>query len=250
MANAYIDQPSEVRKSDALNNELLEQYVRKTISGLTGSMQVKQFKGGASNLTYQLDFDNRSIILRCPPPGTKAKSAHDMGREFNIMQKLKPVFPFVPEMIVHCTDETLIGREFYLMEKLNGIIPRANFPKGLQLSPKQCRELCIHFVDKLIALHSVDIKQCGLDTIGKGSGYVARQINGWSERYTKALTPNVATGEGVMNWLKKKMPEDVSSCLIHGDYRLDNAVLNPNNPVEITAILDWEMATIGDPLMD
>lgn len=245
-----LDQPSTLREADSFNTEAVQAFVLQHAPHAQGDMQVRQFKGGASNLTYQLDFDNASFIMRTPPPGTKAKSAHDMGREFRIMQKLKPVYPTVPDMIAFCTDESLIGREFYLMQKLVGIIPRANLPKDVKLSEQQVRSLCTHVIDKLVELHKVDYAAAGLQDLGKGAGYVQRQITGWCDRYQKALTPNVPACQRVMDWLKNNMPADVATCIIHGDFRFDNVVLDANEPTRVIGVLDWEMATLGDPLMD
>ena len=246
----YLDRAVDVRTGDEINADAVSAFVREHVPGLTGDMQVKQFKGGASNLTYQLDSDNASFILRCAPMGTKAKSAHDMWREYNVMQKLKPVYPYVPHMIAFCRDESLIGREFYIMEKLNGIIPRAELPRGLEMSEADVRKLCTNVIDKMIELHKVDYQAAGLADLGKGAGYVQRQISGWSERYIKARTENVPDCARVMKWLAEHMPEDIATCVIHGDFRFDNVVLDPDDPTHVIGVLDWEMATLGDPLMD
>jgi aminoglycoside phosphotransferase (APT) family kinase protein len=168
----YLDKAADVRTGDEINAEAVSKFVKEHVPGLEGAMKVHQFKGGASNLTYQLDFDNASFIMRCPPAGTKAKSAHDMGREFTVMQKLKPVYPYVPDMIALTRDESIIGREFYIMEKLIGIIPRANLPKGMDMSEEQVRKLCTNVIDKMIELHKVDYNAAGLADLGKGAGYV------------------------------------------------------------------------------
>jgi aminoglycoside phosphotransferase (APT) family kinase protein len=246
----YLDKAADVRTGDEINAEAVSKFVKEHVPGLEGAMKVHQFKGGASNLTYQLDFDNASFIMRCPPAGTKAKSAHDMGREFTVMQKLKPVYPYVPDMIALTRDESIIGREFYIMEKLIGIIPRANLPKGMDMSEEQVRKLCTNVIDKMIELHKVDYNAAGLADLGKGAGYVQRQISGWSDRYIKAKTDNVPDFARVMKWLGDHMPQDIATCVIHGDFRFDNVVLDPADPTRVIGVLDWEMATLGDPLMD
>ncbi|HLP20470.1 MAG TPA: phosphotransferase family protein [Chitinophagales bacterium] len=245
-----IDQPKDTREEDKLDEKVIVEFLRSQNVDIKGNLQIKQFLGGASNLTYQLNFDNTSLILRTSPTGTKAKGAHDMGREFNIMQKLKPVYPYVPQMIAFCKDEALIGREFYVMEKLTGIIPRANLPKEINLNKDEVRSLCLSVIDKLIELHQVDIYKTGLNELGKGTGYCKRQIDGWTERYKKAKTWNVPSCNYVMDWLKANIPTEERSCLIHNDFRFDNVVLDVNNPMHVIGVLDWEMATIGDPLMD
>lgn len=250
MTHSIIDSPKDVRAEDKLNEAAVSAFVKQHVATLQGTMQIKQFRGGASNLTYQLDFENASYILRTAPAGTKAKGAHDMGREYNIMKQLKPVYPYVPDMIAFCNDESIIGRDFYVMEKLVGIIPRANMPRGLELTPVETKQLCLNVIDKLIELHQVDIQATGLNALGKGTGYAQRQIDGWTERYKKVPTWNVPKCNYVMDWLKANVPTAERSCLIHNDYRLDNVVLDANNPMKVIGVLDWEMATIGDPLMD
>jgi aminoglycoside phosphotransferase (APT) family kinase protein len=173
-----------------------------------------------------------------------------MGREYRLQAALKPVYPYVPEVLLHSDDESIVGAQFYVMEKLNGLIPRTNMPRGLDLSEQQCRELCFNALDSMIELHQVDYKAAGLDQIGKGEGYTERQIRGWTHRYNKAKTWNVPSGNGVIQWLADNMPETETICLTHNDFRLDNLVLDAAQPTKIIGVLDWELATLGDPLMD
>ncbi len=207
----WIDRPQEVRSEDALDLVEIRNFLGQHLPNLEGELRLRQFRGGASNLTYLLEFDNAEYILRCPPKGAKAKSAHDMGREFRIMKQLKPVYPYVPEMVAFCEDTSLIGREFYIMEKLSGIIPRANLPKDLNLSREQTRQLCLNVIDKLIELHQIDPEQAGLLQFGKGAGYAQRQIAGWSDRYRKAKTWNVPSGRSVMDWLAANIPAKLNT---------------------------------------
>jgi aminoglycoside phosphotransferase (APT) family kinase protein len=250
MSSKLIDQPKDVRAEDALDINAVDGFVKAHYPAAHGKLEIKQFRGGASNLTYQLNFENISLILRTSPKGTKAKGAHDMAREYKIMQRLKPSYPYVPQMIALCSDEAVIGREFYVMEKISGIIPRANLPKELSLSETAVRTLCTNVIDKLIELHRVDIESTGLNELGKGAGYCQRQIDGWTERYKKAKTWNVPSCNYVMDYLKANVPKNENSCFIHNDFRFDNVVLDENNPTKIIGVLDWEMATIGDPMMD
>ncbi len=250
-ASPYSDRPRAVRAEDALDAHKIQLFLQeKTTLDVQGTLEIQQFQGGASNLTYQLAFDNQQFILRCPPKGTKAKGAHDMKREFNIMQCLKPVYPCVPTMLAYSDDAHIVGREFYVMEKIQGIIPRANLPKGLELNPIEVRQLCLNSLDKLIALHQLDIEATGLSAFGKGQGYAQRQIEGWCARYDKAKTWNVPNCRRVMDFLQANVPTQERNCFIHNDFRFDNLVLNPENPLEVIGVLDWEMATVGDPLMD
>jgi aminoglycoside phosphotransferase (APT) family kinase protein len=214
-----------------------------------GLPEVRQFSGGASNLTYLLRYPDRELILRRPPVGTKARGAHDMGREFRIQRGLAPVFPQVPRMVAYCNDESVIGSEFYVMERVVGTIPRRS-ELGVELTPEQVRQLGFTLVDTLLDLHRVDPAAAGLGDLGKGEGYVERQVGGWSNRYRKAKTWNVPSFEKVMAWLEANRPADTGICVIHNDFRLDNVVLAADHPLKIVGVLDWELATLGDPLMD
>lgn len=247
---SFQDQGGQVREGEALNLPAVDAWLKQQVPHLQGLPQVTQFAGGASNWTYRLEYPNGDYILRRPPAGTKAKGAHDMGREFRVQSALKPVYPVVPDMVGLCTDESVTGSEFYVMQRIAGIIPRKNLPKGLVLNAATTRQLCQNVLDKLVELHQVDVKATGLDSLGKGSGYCRRQIEGWSERYRKARTWNVPSYERVMAWLKERTPEDVANVVIHNDWRFDNVVLDEQDPTRVIGVLDWEMATLGDPLMD
>ncbi|WP_268796610.1 phosphotransferase family protein [Pseudomonas huanghezhanensis] len=248
---ALTDTSTEVRSGEELDAVLIDPYLKSHIPGLNGLPVISQFPGGASNLTYLLTYPGQELVLRRPPFGHKAKSAHDMGREFRILNQLKDAFPYCPKAYVHCTDETIIGAEFYVMERVNGIILRSDLPAELDLDPQQTEALCKSFVDKLVDLHQVDYTACGLGDLGKPQGYVERQIRGWTERYEKARTPDAPGWQRVAAWLAEKQPPDhpVSS-LVHNDYRFDNVILDPQNPMQIIGVLDWELTTLGDPLMD
>ena len=244
------DKGGRVRAGEELDMARVDAWMKGRVPHLQGQAEVTQFSGGASNWTYRLKYANGDYILRRPPAGTKAKGAHDMGREFRVQQALKPVYPVVPTMIGLCEDESVTGSEFYVMERIAGIIPRKNMPRGLKLDVATTRTLCTNVLDKLLELHRVDVKASGLDSLGKGSGYCRRQIEGWSERYTRARTWNVPSYKRVMAWLKERTPEDVANVVIHNDWRFDNVVLSEQDPTHVIGVLDWEMATLGDPLMD
>ncbi|MEO6587654.1 MAG: phosphotransferase family protein, partial [Knoellia sp.] len=218
--------------------------------GIDGTPEVRQFKGGASNLTYLLRYPTRDLILRRPPGGTKAKGAHDMRRESDIQASLGHVYDQVPAIVAYCGDDSVIGSEFYVMERLVGTILRRDIPASLGLSPDGVNLLCHRALDTLIDLHRVDVDAAGLGSLGKGPGYVERQVTGWSSRYRKARTPNVGSFEQVMEWLDAHRPEDIGQVLIHNDFRFDNLVLAEHDPTHVVGVLDWEMATVGDPLMD
>ena len=248
---ALNDQSTRIRDGEELDAAIIDSYLKAHIPGLSGEPQISQFPGGASNLTYLLEYPQQEFVLRRPPFGHKAKSAHDMGREYRILNQLNAGFPYCPKAYVHCTDESVIGSEFYVMERVNGIILRADLPAELNFSPAQTSQLCKSFIDKLVELHNVDYQACGLGDLGKPEGYVARQISGWSDRYEKALTPDAPLWTEVKAWLNEKMPADhPKSAIVHNDYRFDNVILDPRDPQRIIGVLDWELTTLGDPLMD
>lgn len=250
MSNNVVDDAGEIRRGEELDIAAVDAWLKLSLPELRGTPKVTQYPSGASNWTYRLQYANDDLILRRPPAGTKAKSAHDMGREFRIQQALKPVFPFVPEMRAHCTDLSVIGAEFYAMQRLAGIIPRKNLPRGVDLAEGQVRQLCLNVLDTLIALHRVDHRAAGLAEIGKGAGYAARQIEGWSKRYQNARTWNVPRGDRIMRWLADNLPARERICVTHNDFRFDNVVLDAGDPTRVIGVLDWELATLGDPLMD
>jgi len=246
-----LDQPGSVREENAFDPGAILPFLRQHLPDLPdGAVTLKQFQGGASNLTYQLTVGDRSMILRRPPSGTKPKSGHDMGREFRVMEKLHAVFP-CPRPLAYCADPTLIGAEFYVMEKLEGVILRRDPPNPALYSPERARQLCRNLVDTQIRLHSLDFRAIGLGDLGHPEGYVARQIGGWCDRFAKAWTDDVPKYEPIMAWLRQHMPADSPAPgIIHNDYRFDNVVLSPVDGLSIIGVLDWEMCTLGDPLMD
>jgi len=239
-----------VREGEELDLAAVESFLKSAIPDLDGPLEVAQFPSGASNLTYLVKAGDREMVLRRPPRGRKAKSAHDMSREVRVLTALAGVYPYVPKVLAFCDDPDVLGCDFYLMERLDGIILRKNLPREMNLSREETTQLCRNVVDRLIDLHSIDYRAAGLGDLGKPEGYVRRQIEGWSRRFVDAPTPNAPSYERVMRWLEEKMPPEFGACVIHGDYRFDNVVLNPDNPLEVIGVLDWEMATIGDPLMD
>jgi aminoglycoside phosphotransferase (APT) family kinase protein len=249
--NATADQARAVRDEDAFDIARVDAFLKQHIEGLDGTPTVKQFPGGASNLTYLLEYANRELVLRRPPRGAKAKSAHDMMREARVMAALKPSYPYVPAILARCDDDSVIGQDFYVMERLRGTILRRDLPAELSLDANAVRALCLGFVDRLIELHQVDATQPALRELGKGEGYIARQLAGWSERWRQAGTEGSDPCEDLIAWLTLHQPaHDNTSCVIHNDFRFDNVVLAPDNPLTIIGVLDWELATIGDPLMD
>ena len=207
--------------------------------------EVTQFRSGASNLTYLLRYPGRELVLRKPPVGTKAASAHDMKREYLIQSRLQAVYPLVPNMIALCEDHLVMGSDFYVMDRVVGQIFRRDMPEGI--TAPDISVMADSLINGLVQLHAVD--SAILQELNKGAGYVQRQVEGWSKRYRNALTDDVPSAEKLMAWLSANQSADVGSCIIHGDWRIDNMVFDLGN-ARIAGVLDWELATVGDPLMD
>jgi len=253
------DDSRPVREEDAFDVEAVTAWLSGNAADwarerLDGIPQVRQFPGGASNLTYLLSWTGLDLILRRPPAGVKAAGAHDMGREFRIQSALAPVFPYVARMVAFCDDESVIGSDFYVMERLEGTILRKELP--WELSEEQASTLCANALDVLVDLHSVDVGSVPeLTGMNRGPGYVGRQVSGWIGRFDRARTDDTGDWSDVTAWLEQHQPDDVAQRLIHNDFRFDNLVLAPDDTprqrsLRIVGVLDWEMATVGDPLMD
>ena len=249
MGNA--DQAGAIRSGEGIDSAQVESFLKDSIPGLQGPMAIQQFPSGHSNLTYLITFGDRELVLRRPPFGTKAKTAHDMGREYRVLSALKSIYPYCPRAMAYTEDTSIIGCPFYVMERIRGVIVRREFPPGFEDSPDKIRNLCRNLVQVQHELHAIDFHEAGLENFGKPTGYVERQVNGWCKRYREARTPDAPDCEDIMAWLQDKMPPDSDqAAIIHNDFKFDNVVLDPDNPGKIIGVLDWEMATLGDPLMD
>jgi aminoglycoside phosphotransferase (APT) family kinase protein len=245
----FSDQPSAVRDGQAFDVARLEPWLRANVPGVDGAVSVEQFGRGFSNLTYLIRAGGRELVLRRAPPGVKIKSAHDMGREYRILSGLAKVWHKSPKPLARCDDEALIGTPFYVMERVRGVILRKALPAGLTLDAATMKRLSESLVDTLAEIHGTDLAAAGLGDLGKPEGYVERQITGWAERYEKAKTDDVADFDEVRRWLVANRPADSAGTLIHNDFKYDNVVLDEKLQ-GVAAVLDWEMATLGDPLMD
>lgn len=246
-----IDEAKAPREGEALDEIKLESWLRDCLPGLTGALEVTQFPGGASNLTYLIKVGDRELVLRRPPFGANVASAHDMGREYRVLSRLNAVFPQAPKPLAYCEDEDVLGAKFYVMERIKGIILRRELPRELEFGPQQCRALSESLIDVQYALHNIDYEAAELGELGRPAGYVERQVKGWDGRWDKARTDDVPDAPDVRAWLMDKLPGDSGYVgIIHNDYKFDNVILDPENPTRIIGVLDWEMATLGDPLMD
>ena len=246
-----IDQPAEVREEERIDLSRIEPFLRRTLLDAAGSISIFQFPKGHSNLTYLVRVGDREVVLRRPPFGVKVKTAHDMKREYDILSALNGVYARAPKPIAFCDDDSLIGAKFYLMERVRGVILRGDKPPaGVTFSPELLRKTSTALVDNLADLHAVDVTRPALAAIGRPQGYVGRQVAGWSERYFNAKTDEIPGVEAVAAWLSANMPRESGAAVIHNDYKYDNVTLDPSDLTRIVAVFDWEMATVGDPLMD
>ncbi|MGQ0384489.1 MAG: phosphotransferase family protein [Gammaproteobacteria bacterium] len=248
---SLVDEAAAPRAGEALDAAVLGEYLAERLPGLALPLAVRQFPSGFSNLSYLLTAGEREMVLRRPPSGTRPKSGHDMGREFRVLSALAGRFAQSPRPLVCCDEESVIGAPFYVVERIRGIILRRDYPPGLHPAPALVQAQQLALVDVLAKLHALDWRAAGLAEFGRPEGYVARQVEGWSERYARARTADAADAAAVTAWLAAGQPPCVPrAALIHNDYKLDNVVFDAGEPGRLIGVLDWEMATLGDPLMD
>jgi aminoglycoside phosphotransferase (APT) family kinase protein len=246
-----LDATKPVRAGEELALERLSAYFRERWPEAgSGPLRVEQFPEGYSNLTYLVRCGEQEFVLRRPPFGNEVKAAHDMGREFRVLSSLAPAFPSAPKPCLFCDDASVLGAPFYVMERRRGVILRKKAPPELAASPALARGLGESFVDHLARLHALDYQAIGLGDLGRPEGFIGRQVAGWTKRYQQAQTSDVPPMAQVAQWLAAQAPGESGAALIHNDYKYDNLVLEPSDLTRIVGVLDWEMATIGDPLMD
>lgn len=245
-----IDQPATTRSGEELDQEKLSQFLKSQLPSLQGEMEVKQFPGGYSNLTYALTFGKEEFVLRRPPAGAKIKSGHDMGREHKILSALYPTYGKAPKPTLFVEDESIIGSPFYLMERVKGVILRYHMPKEMHPDAELMSSISASWLDTLVELHAINFEEVGLGDLGRPDGYVKRQIEGWGKRYFNAKTDEIPKLEKALKWLVDNQPVESNGALIHNDFKYDNLILSASDWTKVEAVLDWEMATIGDPLMD
>jgi aminoglycoside phosphotransferase (APT) family kinase protein len=247
-----------VRSSEHLDWDALAAYARPRLRATLGErfdesspFTVEQFPGGHSNLTYLLRFGGQEFVMRRPPFGPLALKAHDMAREYRVLEAVHAVFPLAPRPFVLCEDESVLGSIFYIMERRHGMVVRFEEPPELTNRPDERRRVSEAMVAALAALHNVDISAPNLSALGKPSGFVERQVSGWTERWKRSQTSVLAEMDMLASWLSAHLPSDPARpTLVHGDFKLDNVMLDKGDPGRIVAVFDWEMSAIGDPLVD
>ena len=245
-----IDEPKEVRDGEDLPLDVLKEYLN-SHNFNTKYLSVKQFPSGYSNLTYFLKTDTKEYVLRRPPFGADSlKGGHDMSREYRVLSKLKTEFKKVPDVHIYTEDKSIIGAPFYIMDCVKGYILRPNLLQENSPDADTISKIADSLIDTLVSLHKVDIDKSNLNDFGRIDGYVSRQISGWTERYFHAKTDEIPEMEFVAKWLDENQPKESGKAIIHNDFKYDNAVLDINDPTKVISVLDWEMSTLGDPLMD
>ena len=241
------DAPRGIRPGEELDAAKLSAYLDQQFG--PGALTVSQFPGGHSNLTYLVRHGERELVLRRPPFGSKVKTAHDMGREFTVLTRLWPVYDRAPRPYAYEPTGEVLGAPFYLMERRRGVILRREVPAEVAGDLPRIRRICEHLVDALVDLHAVDYSAAGLADFGKPVGYIERQVTGWSKRYVDSQTDDIPSVNEAAAWLQSHIPPEGPPALIHNDFKFDNVIFDPSLE-RITGVLDWEMATVGDPLMD
>lgn len=238
------------RDDETLPLERLEPWLREHLEGAEGALSTAQFRGGRANLTYLLRFGSREYVLRRPPLGPIAPGAHDMGREHRVLSRLWRQFDLAPRCYLHCTDDGLIGAQFQIMERREGQVIRRSMPAQYAADPQRLQGIANMLVDVLIALHRVDREKADLAALGRPEGFVERQLEGWAKRWYAACDEDYPHMDRLIEWLRAKLPVSEHVALLHNDFKLDNVLLDPADPTRAVAILDWDMCTSGDPMMD
>jgi aminoglycoside phosphotransferase (APT) family kinase protein len=241
-----------IRPGEQVPANALVAYVHKHLPGLGILREILQFPHGSANLTYLLRFENRDLVLRRPPLGALAAGAHDMAREYRALRTLWQEYPKAPRAYAHCADSTVIGAEFTLLEYRTGEVIRSSLPASMTHHHDAARRIGFAVVDALAELHSTDPRRCGLSELGRPAGFLDRQLDGWRQRWATARElGNVPLMDEVAERLSKTKPPSASNtAILHNDFKLDNCQFDPTDPDHVKSVFDWDMATLGDPLVD
>ncbi len=240
----------DVRPEERLELAALEPYLRAQLDESSGAFSVRQFGGGHANLTYLVRFGEREYVLRRPPLGPIPAHAHDMRREHAVLSKLYTAYPLAPRSYLLCTDHAIVGSDFVVEERKYGIAIRRDLPERFIGDRAFCMRLGTAVIEALADLHRVDVTAAGLHELGRPDGYVSRQVDGWSGRWDAARTAESADATWITAWLRERLPESPAATIVHNDFKLDNMLLDSAEPSRVSAVLDWDMCTYGDPLMD
>lgn len=251
MSEEAIKDTRQVREEERLDVDALHAYLKGVGPEFAERPALEQFPGGHSNLTYLLKWRGRELVLRRPPLGPVVKSGHDMSREVRFLRALEEAgFRAAPRVVHECADASAVGYTFYLMERKRGLVVRKTLPEEVERTPANLRRLARSVVRTLADLHGIDVVTTGIVELGRPDGYLRRQVEGWTARWQAAKTAELPEMEELAAWLAAKLPDSPAPTVVHNDYKLDNLMLGPGPDWPVEAILDWEMATVGDPLCD
>ncbi len=242
--------PTTPRPGEELPTERLEPYLREKLPELDGPLTVSQFHGGHANLTYQLTFGDRELVLRRPPFGKIAPGAHDMQREYRVLSRLTDHFAPAPRALLLCTDPDIIGADFVIMERRHGVVVRYDLPEAFTGLPRVETRLADALMQVSADLHRMDVVEAGLSELGKPEGFTARQLRGWTKRWQFSQTGPDENMDRLSAALSEDIPAPQSVAIVHGDLKFDNCQFQPGEPDRVTSVFDWDMATLGDPLVD
>ena len=244
------DDTAPIREDERFDEKRVAAYLRDELPDLVGDHPIEfdQFPGGAANLTYRARSGDSEFVLRRAPHGPIAKGGHDMRREHRVLSRLWKAYPKAPRSFHYCADPEVMGKPFFFMERRRGWVIRGEWPGPFAAEAALRRRLAESLVDSLAELHLVDPGAVGLGDLGQPEGFVARQVEGWSRRWAAARTRDVPDMEVAARLLGSEIPRVGPVSLLHNDYKLDNTMASDRG--EVVAVLDWDMATRGDPLVD
>ncbi len=250
MPNRREDDTIEVRPEEAFDAQRLQRCLEGRLKGAVTTPTVRQFGGGKANLTYLLHYPGHEYVLRRPPLGPVAPSAHDMHREYRVLSVLHRAFRPAPRAFLYCEDPAVIGAPFFVMERRRGIVVRETMPDAFAADPRAGQKISRALIETLVEFHAVDYASLGLDDLGKPEGFIERQVEGWTRRWLEAAAEPLSEMDACSAWLSENLPPASDSSLVHNDFKLDNLMVQPGDPGRVVAVFDWDMCTLGDPLSD
>jgi aminoglycoside phosphotransferase (APT) family kinase protein len=251
MSSIENDVITSVREGEDFDREAIHAYLLKSVDWWPNEpLEVTQFSAGYSNLTYLIRCGDLEVVMRRPPLGPLPPKAHDMKREFSLLEKLYAAFPYVPKTYVLCEDESIIGVPFYVMERKKGLVFDGKLPQGFTVTEEKFKQISYAAVDTLAQLHQIDYREVGLENFGRPEGFIERQVHNWIKRYERSKTHDIPHFEVLGKWFIENIPSSHGATIIHNDYKLNNMMFSEQNVGKVEAIFDWELATIADPLFD
>lgn len=238
------------RPGEAPAAAVLEPFLRERLPLADGPFDLRQFRGGHANLTFLVRFGAQEYVLRRPPLGPVAPGAHDMAREHRVLSALAPLYPLAPRSYLLCEDETVIGSVFVVLERRRGVVFRGDLAPEIRSDPALCRAMGAMIVDALADLHLVDTSRPEIAALGRPEGFVRRQFEGWAGRWEKAARESDPVARAVVAFLERNLPPTSHVALLHNDFKLDNILVSRDDPARAAAVLDWDMGSLGDPMLD